>query len=88
MKLQLINGFFSKKDALDILSQMVHQKIKYHESKINLSGSEEDIKTREKRIKDLQRDLFEVRQYIEKNQLSGIDLQADIVLTVPESVAV
>lgn len=81
MKMQLINGYFNAKDALDLITQLVHAKVKFHESKISHTTSEEDIKTREKRIKDLQRELFELRQLIDKNQLDGLSIQADIRLT-------
>ncbi|GAA4460152.1 hypothetical protein GCM10023189_34860 [Nibrella saemangeumensis] len=58
MTIQLINGHFNPQEALDILTQMVYVKIQFHENKIKHSDSEEDIKTREKRIKDLQRELY------------------------------
>lgn len=64
MNLQLIQGEFSSNDAIDLMTQMVHIKIKYHESKINSQSSEEDIKTRESKIKQLQKDLFELRKSI------------------------
>ncbi|CAN5792567.1 hypothetical protein BH11BAC3_BH11BAC3_40220 [soil metagenome] len=64
MNIQLIHGQFSTKDAIDIVTQMVNVKIKFHESKIDNSHSEEDIKMREKRIKDLQQNLKDVREHI------------------------
>lgn len=78
--MQLINGYFNAKDALDLMTQLVDAKVKFHESKITNTTSEEDIKIREKRIKDLQRELFELRQYMEKNKLKGLSIQADIQL--------
>jgi hypothetical protein len=65
MNIQLIKGVFSAKDAIDIITYMVHVKIKFHENKINKVSSEEDIKMYERRIKELQRDLFLIRKYIE-----------------------
>jgi hypothetical protein len=65
MNLQLIKGHFTSKDALDIITRMVHEKIKYHESKISSHSNEEDSKHGEKRIKQLQKDLYEIRKYIE-----------------------
>jgi len=65
MKIQLIEGNFDPKDALDILTKMIHVKIKFQEDKINESSSEEDINMRETRIKRLQKSLFEIRQHIE-----------------------
>lgn len=65
MTIQLIQGQFLDKDALDIITQMIHVKIKFHEGKINSDSNEEDIKMREKRIKQLQKDLYEFRQFVE-----------------------
>ncbi len=62
MNLQLIQGEFSSNDALELIAQMVHIKIKYHESKIDRHSNEEDIKTREIKIKRLQKELFELRK--------------------------
>ena len=62
MNLQLIQGEFSSKDAIELIAQMVHIKIKYHENKINNHSTEEDIKARESKIKSLQKELFELRQ--------------------------
>lgn len=62
--MQLIKGTYSKEDALEIVQQIIQVKIKFHEEKIALSDSEEDIKMREKRIKDLQNDLSSFRKAI------------------------
>ena len=83
MNIQLLNGQFSAQDALNLLTQMVYVKIQFHESKISQSDNEEDIKVREKRIKDLQRELYDVRQYIERNGHDGIGLHAGVSVTVP-----
>jgi len=79
MTIQLIEGNFNSSDALEIITQMIHVKIKFHEGKINNTSSEEDIKMREKRIKELQKDLFEVRKHIEQ-QGSALNLHAEITL--------
>jgi hypothetical protein len=55
--LHLINGEFQGKEALDLITHLVHVKIKFLENKIEESSSEEDIKMREKRIKQLQEEL-------------------------------
>ena len=68
MKIQLIQGEFSSDDALDLLTQMIHIKIKYHENKITKGGREEDIKYRESKIKRLQKELFEVRNQIDEKK--------------------
>lgn len=66
MNIQLIQGQFKTNDAVDIITQMVHVKIKYHEDKIQHSINEEDIKMREAKIKTLQKNLYEIRKYIEQ----------------------
>jgi len=64
MNIQLIQGEFNSNDAMELITQMVHVKIKYHENKINSNSNEEDIKTREVKIKRLQKELFELRKTI------------------------
>jgi hypothetical protein len=64
MQLQLIQGQFSHQEAINIITKMVHVKIKFHEDKIHSLSNEEDIKMRENRIKQLQKELYEVRNYI------------------------
>lgn len=76
MKLNLLQGQFEKHDALHLITQFVHAKIRYHEDKIMRSASEEDMKMRENRIKELQRDLYELRKALENGteslSLSGV----------------
>ncbi|MBC7536946.1 MAG: hypothetical protein H7258_14745 [Ferruginibacter sp.] len=68
MNIQLLQGQFDAKDAIDLITNMIHIKVKYHENKINNSSSEEDIKFRETKIKRLQKELYEFRNNIdEKN---------------------
>lgn len=64
MELQLIKGSFTQTEAIELISQMINVKIKFHEHKIENSHNEEDIKMREQRIKQLQKDLSEARQQI------------------------
>nr|WP_299419861.1 hypothetical protein [uncultured Emticicia sp.] len=66
MHIQLIQGQFGGKEAIKLISQMIHAKVKFHENIISNADSEEDIKMRENRIKQLQKDLFDARHYIEK----------------------
>lgn len=80
MKIQLIQGQFSKQDALELISKMIDAKIKFHESRITNICSEEDIKMREKKIKHLQKDLFEARNYISNEQI--INLESEIYLSI------
>ena len=64
MQLQLLEGTFTNEEALDIINQMLQVKIKFHENKIEKSHNEEDIKMRERSIKQLQQDFYEARQAI------------------------
>ena len=77
MNISLIKGHFPQADALDLLTQLVQVKIKYHEDKIGLSQNEEDMKMRERRIKELQHNLHSVRQQILMKD-SLCELNADI----------
>jgi predicted RNase H-like nuclease (RuvC/YqgF family) len=79
MKIQLIQGHFNANDAINILTKMIDVKIKFQEEKINSTDNEEDLKMRESRIKQLQKDLYESRKFIERqkgkiNMLSEINL--------------
>jgi len=67
MKISLIKGAFEAEDLLEIITQMIHVKIKFHEEQIKFNDSEEHMKMREKRIVELQRDLFELRNVIKHN---------------------
>lgn len=69
MNIPLIQGQFSAKDATDLITQLIHVKIKFHEGKINHASSEEDIKMREQRIKQLQKDLYEARLFLESEPI-------------------
>ncbi len=64
MNIKLIDGQFNSHDALNIISDMIGVKIKFHEGKILDSSSEEDIKMRENKIKFLQNELHELRKNI------------------------
>lgn len=52
--MELFKGHYSAKDAEEIIDKMVKINIEFHEKKINQSDQEEDIKMREKRIRELQ----------------------------------
>lgn len=66
MNIQLIQGNFNAKDALEIITQMIHVKVKYHENKISKNKNEEDIKFREDKIKRLLKDLYDCKKYMEE----------------------
>ena len=56
-ELQLINGRFTIADAERLLNELVQAKVRHHIRKIEQhTGSEEDIKAAEKRIKAIETD--------------------------------
>ena len=67
MKIHLIQGQFTVKDAISIVTKMIDVKIKFQEEKIKSSDNEEDVKMRETRIKTLQKELYESRKLIESH---------------------
>ncbi|GAB2786532.1 hypothetical protein GCM10027275_33790 [Rhabdobacter roseus] len=79
MQIQLFKGQFGSREAAELITRLIHVKIKYHEEKIQKDSAEEDIKMREARIRELQKDLYEVRRYIEQ-QGGYLSLQSDIQL--------
>jgi hypothetical protein len=79
MNIQLIQGQFNSKDAIDLITKMIHVKIQFHENAISNLDNEEDVKMREKRIKQLQKDLFETRKYIEqKGGMISVNAEIEI----------
>lgn len=79
MKIHLIKGQFTGKDALSIITKMIDVKIKFQEEKIKNSDNEEDVKMRETRIKSLQKELYESRKLIESKG-DAISLESEITL--------
>lgn len=73
MDLQLVQGAFRAEDALELLSHMIHIKINYHEAKIALGTSEEDVKYRESRIKKLQQELADLRTSLRTEELVNLE---------------
>lgn len=79
MILQLIKDEFSSNDAMELITQMITIKIKYHENKISISNNEEDHKRREVQIIHLQKELFELRNKIKtKKEKIKIDFVINI----------
>jgi sulfur transfer protein SufE len=80
MIISLLKGSFLPEEAEELITKMVHVKIKYHENKIsNDLLNEEDINMREKRIIELQRDLYEMRKQL-KREKKRVELAAEIKL--------
>lgn len=65
-----MKGAFSGPELLALLEPMVQTKIRFNESKIDAAATEEDIKMREARIKQLQQDWQAIRQ--EMSQAPGL----------------
>lgn len=80
--MQLIKGTFKTQEALQIISQLVDVKIKFHENKISLSQNEEDIKMREGRIKELQKYLNQTRDCL-NDYKQEVNMDAVIYLNEP-----
>jgi len=62
--LTLVDGSFSAQEAIDIVTKLFKVKIEFHENKIKHESNAEDIKMREKRIKQIQNELLEFRHAI------------------------
>lgn len=77
MKIQLIDGGFTKADAIEILTKMINVKIAYHENHIAKTDMEEDIKWRESKIKRLQNQLIEIRS-IAHSSIDTCKINAEI----------
>lgn len=65
MRIELINDDFEPKEALEILTKLIHINIKFHLDKVNVSSSKIEINMHENRIKRLQKHLFEISEHIE-----------------------
>ena len=79
MKIEFINDDFEPKEALDIITKLIHVNIKFHLDKINVSSNKIDIKMHEIRINRLQKHLFDINQHVEI--LNGqITIQSSVTL--------
>lgn len=82
MNIKLIDGHFKAKDALEIITQMIHVKIKFQEDQIEKLSNEEDIKFREKRIKQLQDEITQFRNLVKSND-DVVSMQSTIEFSFP-----
>jgi uncharacterized protein (DUF342 family) len=83
MKQQLMDGRFSNNEAVHILSALYGAKIEFHEEKIrSIEMTEEDIKHSEKKIKQLQETLSELKRKIQLNEGNGLDIHAEIEVSL------
>lgn len=79
MNIQLIQGEFNASEAVELITQMIHVKIKFHEQKINQDSSEEDVKYRESKIKHLQKELFQLRN-LANHKKDSMHLTSEITI--------
>jgi hypothetical protein len=79
MIIKLIEGEFKPSETLDLISQMIDLKIKFHESKISNDSNLEDIKYRESKIKDLQKELNQFRKNI-KSKTNSVKVDSVILI--------
>jgi len=77
MDIPIIEGEFSTNEALELIVKMIEVKIKFHESKICNSQQEEDIKSRENKIKNLQKSLYDTRLFLNTKN-SGVKIKYSI----------
>ncbi|MEI6881884.1 MAG: hypothetical protein WCK82_11225 [Bacteroidota bacterium] len=77
ISIQLIQGTFNSKEVVEIITEMIHVKIKYHENKISKSSNEEDMKYRETKIKNLQKDLYKLRNDLDSKN-GNVTMNASI----------
>ena len=77
MDIQLLEGEFNSNEALELIVKMIDIKIKFHESKICNSHQEEDIKSRENKIKKLQKSLYEIRVFL-NTKTDNVTLESSI----------
>ncbi|NDC31379.1 MAG: hypothetical protein EBZ58_10675 [Bacteroidetes bacterium] len=77
ISIQLIQGTFNSKEVVEIITEMIHVKIKYHENKISKSSNEEDMKYRETKIKNLQKELYKLRNDLDSKN-GNVTMNASI----------
>lgn len=73
MQITLINGRFTGGDALNLITAICQEKIRFHERKIEQHSGEEDIKHREKRIREINDSLKEFRDAGKDSDLFDVE---------------
>jgi hypothetical protein len=79
---KLIQGTFSQEDAQSLLTELTKTKIAFHERKITIHESEEDIKHSEKKIIQLGNNLRKMLGEIKSRPSSMVDIQAEILISI------
>lgn len=82
MELSLIKGQFTPEESLELLHHLVQVKIRFHENQIKAGADEEDIRMRESRISELQRELAAIRKKIMSGE-SRVDMNAVVEFSQP-----
>jgi len=76
MTIELIEGFFTKEDAIKLVQDLIQTKIKFHENKIGSTDQLEDVQQREKKIKKLSETMQNLRVMLA--DLESVDLNGVI----------
>lgn len=79
--MKLVNGRFDNLQAERLITSLVDVKIEFHKDKINGLQNEEDIKSSEKRIIELQNYRNELLQTVRSSN-GMVDISADISLKI------
>lgn len=83
MNLTILKGSYSKEELLEIITQMIHIKIRFHENKISSEDGEEQIKMREKRIIELQKNLYTLKRNLDQANSDTIHVDSEINISAP-----
>jgi ribosomal protein L29 len=74
MNIQLIEEEINGMEALELVTKLIHIKIKYLQNKMNLDNGTKESNEIETKIKKLQKELFQLKKKIEsKNQFIKLD---------------
>ena len=65
MNMETIRGSYPTREAIDLITSIVGEKVKYQEDRIESCMNEEDIEMREQCIRYLQRDLSVLRSALQ-----------------------
>lgn len=79
MVVHQLQGRFKASEALVLVTQMIHLKIKHHESKLKQDSSVDEVKYQEAQIKSLQKELFELTSRLDGQ---GNNLKIDAIITI------
>ena len=81
MFVQLIQDQLNTKESIDVVTEIIHMNIRFHEKKIAESDDIKVIKAHQEQVKHLQKYLFEVRKFVE-SKATNIDFSATFELQI------